>query len=217
MTILWDWNGTLIDDVALSLALENQLFPQYGYRKVALEEYLAKFCMPVQHYYEKIGVSGEDFYAIAGKWADLYQEASIGCELHQAAVRAVALFHQVGFRQVILSATEKEFLRRQVARYPQLSHAFDDIAGVDDVFARGKVDMALRYLEANRLDVKQTVFLGDTLHDAEVAEAIGCRCILIASGHQSAAVLEQAGVPVVADALAAAAILGLEDVGGEKS
>jgi phosphoglycolate phosphatase len=41
--------------------------------------------------------------------------------------------------------------------------------------------------------------VGDTLHDVEVAEALGISCVLIAQGHQSRERLDQAGVPVFAD------------------
>ena len=48
------------------------------------------------------------------------------------------------------------------------------------------------------------VMIGDSLHDAEVARALGTRCILVARGHQSRETLLEAGVPV-ADSLRQAA------------
>ena len=51
--------------------------------------------------------------------------------------------------------------------------------------------------------------IGDTLHDADVARAMGCRCILVCGGHQLPETLKTAGVPV-ADTLRDAAKLIFE-------
>ena len=53
--IIFDWNGTLIDDTQLSLEIENDLFLERGLRQIDLREYRDCFCFPVIHYYEKIG------------------------------------------------------------------------------------------------------------------------------------------------------------------
>ena len=53
--IIFDWNGTLIDDTQLSLEIENDLFLERGLRRIDLKEYRDCFCFPVIHYYEKIG------------------------------------------------------------------------------------------------------------------------------------------------------------------
>lgn len=209
MTILWDWNGTLLDDVALTLALENRLFSENGYRLVEMDEYRRLFCFPVRAYYRTLGVSDEDFVPIAGKWAELYREESAACGLYPEAVEAVHRFHAAGFRQVIVSASEQSMLRAQVARYPELTGMFDEVLGINDVFAGSKVQMALDFLRRDGTDPAQAVFLGDTLHDAEVAQAIGCRCLLIAQGHQCADVLAQADVPVLGSVAEAAVLLGV--------
>ena len=47
------------------------------------------------------------------------------------------------------------------------------------------------------MDPKETVLIGDTNHDHEVADLIGAGCILIDSGNQSGMVLEKCGVPII--------------------
>lgn len=207
LTILWDWNGTLLDDAELSLALENELFAENGYRHVDMEEYRRRFCFPVKDYYLAIGVKEEDFYPIAGIWAERYQTASAACGLTPHAAETVRRFHDAGFRQVILSASHRDVLRMQVARYPELDDMFDELVGLSDVYAGSKVQMALDFLRRDGVDPAQAVFLGDTLHDAEVAAAIGCPCLLIAQGHQCPEVLARAGVPVLNDLSEAADLL----------
>jgi phosphoglycolate phosphatase len=46
-------------------------------------------------------------------------------------------------------------------------------------------------------DPSETLFVGDTEHDFEVAEAIGVNCVLIPGGHQTREALESTGAQVI--------------------
>lgn len=130
-------------------------------------------------------------------------------QLHQTAAEAVHRFHDAGFHQAIISASQVDQLRAQVVKFPELDGMFDDILGLGDVYAVSKVQLAKDYLSRKGYDPADTVFLGDTSHDAEVARAIGCRCLLISGGHQCDAVLRQVpGVEVLPSLRAAADVLG---------
>ena len=109
----------------------------------------------------------------------------------------VSRFHQAGFRQVIISASQQDQLRVQVQQYPQLNGMFDQVLGLSDVYAVSKVQLAKDYLAQSCIDPSRALFIGDTTHDAEVAAAIGCPCRLMSGGHQVDEVLSTAGVPVL--------------------
>jgi len=184
MTILWDWNGTLLSDVPLVVRINNEVFARHGYRLTSEEEYRRIFRFPVKDYYTDIGVTDEDFPLVAKEWNE-------------------------GFHQAIISASQVDQLRAQVVKFPELDGMFDDILGLGDVYAVSKVQLAKDYLSRKGYDPADTVFLGDTSHDAEVARAIGCRCLLISGGHQCDAVLRQVpGVEVLPSLRAAADVLG---------
>lgn len=52
--ILWDWNGTLLDDVQIALDTNNEIFPQFGLPPLGtLEDYLRVFDFPIRDYYKK--------------------------------------------------------------------------------------------------------------------------------------------------------------------
>jgi phosphoglycolate phosphatase len=74
---------------------------------------------------------------------------------------------------------------------------FDEIIGLDDIYAVSKVDAGLRWMRASRIDPAGAIMLGDTIHDYEVASALGCRCVLIADGHQSRRQLSACGCEIV--------------------
>jgi phosphoglycolate phosphatase len=102
----------------------------------------------------------------------------------------------MGVTQVVLSASRTDLLLSQTDAFDVLK-CFDRILGISDFYAGSKVDMAKDYIQTHH--VEKGLFIGDTVHDAEVAAAIGCDCILIARGHQSKETLFSCGVPVIED------------------
>ena len=208
MTILWDWNGTLLADVPLVVRVDNQVFAAHGYPSITQEAYLRAFRFPVIDYYRALGVADNDFPAIARDFAEVYAARFDECSLRPDAAETVRRFPAAGFRQAIISASQLDQLREQVARFPALNGMFADILGLGDIYAVSKVALARDYLARSALNPADAVFLGDTGHDAEVATAIGCRCLLISGGHQPDEVLASAGAPILPSLTAAADLLG---------
>ncbi len=84
---------------------------------------------------------------------------------------------------------------------------FDRLLGLDNIYARSKVEVGLAYLtelKQRGAVPAQAIMIGDSVHDFEVAQALGVRCVLQTAGHQSAQQLRATGAPVVPDVLAAA-------------
>ncbi len=197
--VLWDWNGTLLDDVQVAVDVNNDIFPTFGLTPLGgLADYHRLFRFPIREYYRDLGVTDDIFPSIANAWMQGYMERSKDCPLQKHALGALEAFHQAGFQQAILSASKEEYLHEQIARFP-IGGYFQAALGLSHIYATSKVDLAKEFLTNHGVDPRQAVFLGDTLHDAEVAEAIGCECILIARGHQPWQTLLEANVPVFED------------------
>ena len=192
MTILWDWNGTLVADVPHVVNMNNQVLEQFGYRHTSEEEYRAKFRHPVHEYYYDLGVTAEDFPRIAKVWNKAYVDGFDCVPLASGVEEAVKAFHDAGFRQAIISASQVDQLRAQVQHFPQLRGMFDEVLGLDNQLAVSKVHLAQEFLARTGLKAEECVFIGDTTHDAETAAGIGCRCYLVEGGHQEKRVLETA-------------------------
>ena len=75
--------------------------------------------------------------------------------------------------------------------------AFDRVMGLTDIYAVSKVQRGVDFLREAGIPGDEAVFLGDTLHDAEVARAMGCQCLLIAGGHQKEETLRASGATVL--------------------
>jgi phosphoglycolate phosphatase len=194
--ILWDWNGTLLNDVDYAIGVRNRVFPRFGLPPVKdIAEYHAQFTFPVKLYYLRAGVTEENFNAVANAWMDEYLRGCDNVPLFTDAVAALNLFSQAGLMQTVLSASKLDTLTMQL-RLAGILERFDDVLGLSHIYATSKAEIGQKYLAQSGVNPRSCVMLGDTLHDAEVAEATCCRCVLIARGHQSRKVLESAAVPV---------------------
>lgn len=209
MTILWDWNGTLLADVPLVVHVDNLVFAAHGYPPITQEQYRRVFRFPVRDFYRDLGVGDDAFDAVARAFSAGYTAHFDECALRPDAAETVRRFHLAGYRQVIISASQVDQLREQVARFPALDGMFDEILGLGDVYAASKVSLARDYLARSGMIPADAVFLGDTSHDAEVASAIGCRCLLISGGHQLDEALAATGAQVLPSLSSAADLLGV--------
>ena len=206
--VLWDWNGTLLDDLAYAIGVRNRTFPAFGLPRIgSVAEYHRQFTFPVRRYYERAGVTDETFVAVAHAWMAEYVRGFDTVPLHGDAVETLARFAAAGVRQAVLSATRRDMLESQIARFPIRAY-FTDVLGLSDIYARSKEAVGLDYLARCGVPAASTLMIGDTLHDAEVARAMGTGCVLVARGHQSRETLLTAGVPVMDTLLEAAAWAG---------
>ena len=211
---LWDWNGTLLDDVALCVDALNRLLERHGYaQRYDLTSYREIFGFPIVEYYLRAGFdfAKDSFEDLAESYMADYIPASAACPLMEGAVEALAAFRAAGMRQVVLSASPVTTLQQQVTERG-VQHYFDRLLGLGDIYAKSKVEVGLRYLAESGFDRRRAVMIGDSVHDFEVAQALGVHCVLQAAGHQPAAVLRATGASVADDVRQAAALILKEDV-----
>lgn len=197
--ILWDWNGTLLDDVALCVDALNRLLAHYGYpQRYDRDQYRAIFGFPVQEYYVRAGFdfSRHSFDALANRFMEDYIPASASCPLMSGAKQTLDAFSAAGLHQVILSASPITTLQRQVEER-DVTRYFDRLLGLGDIYAKSKVALGLAYLQEAGFDPSRAVMIGDTTHDFEVAQALGVHCVLQSGGHQPPETLHRTGAVVV--------------------
>ena len=197
-SIIWDWNGTLLDDVEIAISIINKLLFDRGLNPIDIHQYLDVFTFPVREYYLKIGfdLETEPFEIPASQFITAYNSALDSCLLHNYTYDVLSMMKLGGRRQFILSAMEQSQLERSVFEFG-ISDFFEDLCGLDNHFATSKVENGKILLRQKGLNPEHTLLVGDTIHDFEVAKAIGCRCILVAHGHQSKARLLSTGAKVL--------------------
>ena len=200
--IIWDWNGTILDDTNATYEIANIMLTERGIRPLAdLDAYRAVFGFPIRDYYRKIGYTfdKESYEAVADEFVILYAEAFRSCPLMKGAVETLGTLKEAGFCQVLLSATKRSQLIEQVAMFPELSPYFTEILGIQDHYAFSKAQLAADFIASCGLSPAETLFIGDTDHDCEVSSAVGAPCLLIAKGHQSRERLQRTAAVGVLD------------------
>jgi len=184
--IIWDWNGTLVNDAALCVEILNDLLTRYGKPPVTINHYQRFFGFPVKDYYEKAGFNftQESFETIATDWFTEYNRRRYECRLHDHALRTLRDIQEQGRQQFILSAYPQKHLEEVVDHY-RIRSLFTDLSGLQDHFAASKSESGVRFLKKLGLPRSSVLMVGDTIHDFETANAMQVDCILIAQGHQS--------------------------------
>jgi phosphoglycolate phosphatase len=185
-TIVWDWNGTLLDDRDICIQSMNDLLRQRGLPLLTRERYLKVFNFPVKDYYQALGFDfkQEPFDVPALQFMDNYHQLLPNALLFDEVKATLAFLKERGYRQVVLSAMEQKSLVQSIRKLGIYDY-FEAIAGIEDHFAHGKIDRGRLLFERLGLSGKNCLLIGDTLHDEEVASELDCSCALVANGHQS--------------------------------
>jgi phosphoglycolate phosphatase len=206
--IIWDWNGTLLDDIDLCLKIINQILKSRGLPLASRDRYLDIFRFPVQKYYEKLGFNfdEEPFEPISTEFITAYENGRRDCQLMSGAEDTLLMLSEKGYSQSILSASKQTYLQKALDEY-NVTSFFISINGLDNHHAAGKSRIARSFMATNNLNPDVVLLLGDTLHDAEIASELGIDCWLISQGHQSKKRLATAGVPILDSILELAGLL----------
>jgi phosphoglycolate phosphatase len=185
-TIFWDWNGTLLNDVEMCVRCINQLLDKRGLPPLSTVRYREVFTFPVKDYYEQIGFdfSREDFEIPAHEFMDLYHRFLPDTPLFGCAEDTLKHFRQKGYQQLVLSAMEHESLLRTL-KEKNIFGYFDSVSGINNIYADGKIGMAREFFSKLNIKKEEAILIGDSIHDWEVAHALGIQHILVAAGHQS--------------------------------
>lgn len=191
--VVWDFNGTLLNDLESCLDSLNVILRQRGMAPLALPEYRRRFLFPVSDFYKGLGIDPdrEPHWDAVAESFHLRYLFSRKLALQPGAAEAVAHFRALGVRQGVLSALEQGILEVQLRQFGLLRY-MDFVMGSRGYYGSSKADAA-RTLGLDG----HIVMIGDTLHDAEVAASMGWHCLLCAAGHQDASRLASGSVPVI--------------------
>lgn len=198
-TVIWDFNGTLVDDAMLGIVSANRMLEARGLAVISgIEEYRERFFFPVEEYYRSLGFDfeKEPYKDLAAEWFGAYLTGEPTLMPMEEAAEALETVRSAGLRQIILSASESSLLRRQLDRFGFTDY-FDEVIGGDNFLAGGKAETARARLGENN---HRCAMIGDTSHDFETAVAIGATPYLYCGGHESRERLKATGA-VVEDSL----------------
>ncbi len=196
--IIWDWNGTLFEDVDLSYSIMNNILTRRSMKTITLEEYKKVFTFPVREYYKRVGldVSDENWVILGHEYIDEYEERKNECGLYRTAVKTLQTIHDFGIEQSVLSAYSQHTLEEIIEHFG-LSKYFIKLVGLDNIYAASKLENGIMWMKELGYDKGDVLLIGDTVHDYEVAEEIGADSLLVSSGHQDKSELLKCNATVI--------------------
>ncbi len=184
--IIWDYNGTLLNDAYLCVEVMNEMLISRNLEPVSLEKYRNIFDFPVKDYYEKIGFDfdKESFKIVGNDFIVNYEERVQEAKIQKYAESALRNIYESGTPQSILSARMQLHLTKELEN-SSLKKYFTNIVGIEDQYANGKIEKGKRLIEKINIQRKDILLIGDTTHDYEVATETGIDSILVSNGHHS--------------------------------
>ncbi len=195
-TILWDFNGTVMDDVGASVGAVNAMLTTRGLPLIDADWYTLHLVMPLTQFYadigfdmqkERIEVVSEEFQVECSKFPrPVFPEV----------LEALERFRKKGLRQLLFSSLHHDILTRQ-AEERKITHYFEGIVGRQDRSLGGKEKAAEAYFKDNGLRAEEVLVVGDLVTDYDMADYLGCPCALIDQGHQHRKILAKTGAYVL--------------------
>ena len=209
--IIWDWNGTLIDDAWLFVDVMNNILQKRNMHTITIEEYRNIFGFPIKNYYEKLGFNTkkESIEMLGLEFIKEYKKRQYEAVLFSMTEMILTQLFALSIKQYILSACHQKLLDNHLKFY-NLEKYFANIMGVDNYFAKSKINKGIELIKIMQVNPNDILFIGDTKHDFEVANKIGVDCLLISHGHHSHSQLLKTKTPIIKNLKTILDIFGID-------
>ncbi|MCX6124880.1 MAG: HAD hydrolase-like protein [Proteobacteria bacterium] len=196
--IIWDWNGTLLDDLETAVNAMKKMLDGRGLPSLDVGKYRTIFGFPIKAYYEKLGLDTRDdqLTLLSHEFHQHYDSGFEVCRLHSGVESFLREAKSLQISQSILSAAQQDWLVKQLHHFG-IRDYFDHVFGLTDFLAHGKLERGRQLIEITGIDRSETLLIGDTDHDVEVARELGIDVVIYADGHQSPERFTHFDVPVL--------------------
>jgi len=197
--VVWDWNGTLLDDNQVVLAAVNEVCAAFGRAPLTWADWQAAYARPMRISYEQIlgrALDEEDWARVDKLYHERYDALLHTCVLASDVQDALRTVTAGGRTQSLLSMWFHHRLTPTIDLFGLTPH-FTRVDGLSaEVGGGSKTDSLIRHLEAQQLDPAGVVLIGDVVDDATAAHSAGARCVLVTTGAMTRSALESTGAPV---------------------
>lgn len=193
--IIWDWNGTLIDDAWLCANIMSELLSKYGLSEINKKQYTEIFEFPISTFYHKLGFKEQFFDTISQEFTNTYNDRKNQLKLHDNTKQIFQLLINNNIDSSILSASRQDILNESITHF-KLNFFLKNIIGVQNNLAEGKDLKGLELINKLNIDIKKILVIGDTQYDYFLSKKLGCHCVLMNHGHNAHNRISHFGVPV---------------------
>ena len=171
--IIWDFNGTVLDDVNTAVAAVNMMLKSRSLPLTDIDIYRDNLVMPLEKYYETVGITNADIPTLSIEFREMSEINSHLSKIADGFIDTVTPLKKRGIKNILMSSLYEKYLNSEVDKY-DIRKYFDYIEGMKDTAVGSKIDMAHTYLKNNNIESNNVLVVGDLLSDAELANALGC-------------------------------------------
>lgn len=196
--VIWDWNGTLLDDLEVVIEAANVGLAEFGVGPINEDVYRDHFTRPVRSFYDSLfnrPVTDDEWLRLNRVFHVEYMARADSADLTSDAVEAMDAVGSDPGLQSLLSMSPQDWLESIVARKGVLDR-FAMISGLSGETGGLKALHMEDHIDALGLDPARTVVIGDTPDDATAARHAGAKVVLYDGGSHHLPVLQEVEAPV---------------------
>lgn len=184
--LLFDWSGTLVNDLPPTLFATNAVLEENGARAMELAEFRKRFRLPYPEFYEEV-LPGIPISSLEDTFRSAFHRSPEQVTVLPHAREMMEWCAEQKIRCIVLSSMDATIFAKQ-AEELKMSHFFEAIyAGVID--KRHRIGDILTH---HALDPSRTAFVGDMVHDIDTAHHGGIASVAVTTGYDPQVRLEKA-------------------------
>jgi phosphoglycolate phosphatase len=181
--LIFDWSGTLVDDMGPVIEATNAVLGKYGIAPYDREGFRRGFRLPYREFYAEI-LPGVSLDELESHFRPAFAAAISPVTVLPHAREKLEWARARGMRMFVLTSMDADAFLRQLHEFGMEDFFEKTYAGVLD--KRELIDFII---ETHALDRGETAFVGDMTHDIETARHGGISSIAVLTGYHHAEVL----------------------------
>ena len=193
--IIFDWSGTLVDDLPAVWRATNFVFSQAGIPQLSLEQFRAEFCLPFTRFYDRY-TPHVPMPQLETWFHGHFKEVQDSVVELPHAREFLEFCRRRKLRTFLLSTVHRDHFAAQTATIG--FHDFLERPYVEIWDKRAKIHDLLR---ENSLAPAETLFVGDMEHDIETAKHGGVFSCAVLTGYNTLAQLRASGPDLIVEHL----------------
>ncbi len=176
-SLLFDWSGTLVDDLPPTLHATNAVLGEYDVPAMGREEFRRRFRLPYPEFYEEV-LPGVPIADLEDTFRTSFRQSPKGVTVLPHAREMLNWCRDQKIRCFVLSSMDVGLFTQQAHDFGLHGHFEAIYAGVID-----KRDRIGEILQSHDLPIKRTAFVGDMVHDIATARHGGIASVAVATGY----------------------------------
>ncbi|MGA0854251.1 MAG: HAD hydrolase-like protein [Luteolibacter sp.] len=181
--LIFDWSGTLVDDLGPVIEATNTVFARYDLPPYDRERFRREFRLPYSEFYAEL-LPDVPLTELEVHFRPAFSAAKTPVTVLPHAREKLEWCTQHGIRAFVLTSMDPQAFEKQLDNFNLRHHFEATYSGVID-----KRDMIHEIIGRHRLKPQETAFVGDMTHDVETARHGGLSSIAVLTGYQHAEVL----------------------------